>query len=112
MMARMGTDDRLIVSIEQAVSAAPNDHTLRLHLVTLLLGAGRAADASSHCAVILEKDPNHAEALRLAAEAARAAPPVRGRLAGTAQVPLTVIDGAGASSVGAEPTDDSDDVEM
>ncbi len=62
-------DDRLIDSLAAAVSAAPDDRSLRLHLAGLLVDAGRGPEAVSHAATVLASDPGSAEARELMARA-------------------------------------------
>ncbi len=61
----------LIESLLAAVSTNPADLVLRLHLVRLLLDAGRAPEALEHCTVVLRTDPTHPEALDSLARATR-----------------------------------------
>jgi AAA+ superfamily predicted ATPase len=68
----MSTDASVIAAIEAAVKQDPTNDQLRLHLVSLLLGADRPADALAQCSAILERQPDHLEALGKAAEAAEA----------------------------------------
>jgi AAA+ superfamily predicted ATPase len=56
-----------------AVGADPGNVGLRLHLATLLLDAGRGAEALEACRTILSGQPDHLEALSCAARAAEAA---------------------------------------
>ncbi|MBS2937456.1 AAA family ATPase [Nocardioides sp. J2M5] len=58
-------DERLIDSLAAAVSAAPDDLTLRLHLAGLLVDAGRGPEAVAHVATVLAADPGSADALAL-----------------------------------------------
>lgn len=50
-------NDALITSLQAAVSASPQDITLRLHLAELLVGAGRGEEAIAHVATALAQDP-------------------------------------------------------
>lgn len=59
------TDPSVIAALEAAVAAAPNSRPLRQHLTQLLLDAGRAGDAVTHAARLLQDEPGDAEALRL-----------------------------------------------
>lgn len=61
--------DPLIESLARAVDAAPEDLPLRLHLIELLLAAGRRDEAVRHCANALQRSPGDAHALRLMARA-------------------------------------------
>jgi AAA+ superfamily predicted ATPase len=65
-------DPSIIEAIASAVDASPGNIPLRLHLVSLLMQAERAAEALSHCTVILESEPAHLDALDAAARAATA----------------------------------------
>lgn len=56
----MSSDD-LIRSLEAAVAATPADMALRIHLITLLLEAGRAGDAVPHVRDGHEHDPAYPE---------------------------------------------------
>ncbi len=66
----MATDPGVIRAIEAAVEADPGNAALRVHLGHLLLGAGRASEAVDQAEVVLQGEPDHLEALGLAAEAA------------------------------------------
>ncbi len=68
----MPADSTLIVSLERAVAASPEDLALRVHLAALLLEAGRPGDALAHCDVVLVREVDHAEAAELAADAREA----------------------------------------
>lgn len=70
-------DERLIDSLAAAVSAAPDDLPLRLHLAGLLVDAGRGPEAVAHVATVLAADPASSEALALMGRAmgAAASPP-------------------------------------
>ena len=57
--------DPLIESLVRAVDAQPDDMPLRRHLASLLLAAGRPAEALTHAARALSVDPADAEALVL-----------------------------------------------
>src|SRR4051794_15447683 len=57
--------DPLIASLSAAVEASPDDVPLRLHLVGLLLDAGRHADAVGHAAQALQRAPASPEAQEL-----------------------------------------------
>jgi len=62
-------DPSVIAGISAALEAAPDNDPLRVHLAALLLDADPVA-ALKHCAVLLARKPDHAEALRIAALAA------------------------------------------
>ena len=66
----MPTDPSIIPAIAAAVEGSPDNVPLRLHLATLLLDAGRSAEALEQCAVILGREPDNREALHKAADAA------------------------------------------
>jgi len=62
----VGVEPELIRGLEHAVLTAPDNVTLRLHLVGLLLEDGQAASALGHCESILRAEPSNAEASGLA----------------------------------------------
>jgi SpoVK/Ycf46/Vps4 family AAA+-type ATPase len=66
--------DPVLDSLRRAVDAQPDDVPLRLHLATLLIGAGRADEAVAACAAALQRDPGSsaARALMIRAMAAPA----------------------------------------
>ena len=66
----MATDPSIISAIAAAVEASPDNVPLRLHLATLLLGADRPAEALEQCVVVLGRQPDSREALKMAADAA------------------------------------------
>ncbi len=66
----MATDPSIISAIAAAVEGSPGNLPLRLHLATLLLDAGRPAEALEHCTTVLGREPDNREALRKAADAA------------------------------------------
>lgn len=59
----------LIDSLTRAVEAAPDDVRLRTHLAELLIGAGRNAEAVTHCAIALQHAPTDETARALMARA-------------------------------------------
>ncbi|MEV5979883.1 ATP-binding protein [Streptomyces sp. NPDC052114] len=61
----MSADSPLIASLRTAVSAAPQDVPLRLHLAQLLLDAGHTDDAVAEVAVALQHAPGDAQAREL-----------------------------------------------
>ena len=81
----MAVDPAVIEALEQAVADAPANDALRLHLASLLIDAGRAADALEHCSTVLSRSPDHDGARDLASRAlgalgpAMPAPPPRDR---------------------------------
>jgi len=77
------SDSPLIASIRAAVQDRPEDVPLRLHLAELLLNAGEQADAITHVAAALQRQPDSAAARELMSRAigapaatASVAPPV------------------------------------
>ncbi|MFO1352058.1 MAG: ATP-binding protein [Gammaproteobacteria bacterium] len=65
-------DASVIAAIQGAVQADPGNLALRAHLVSLLAQGSRWAEVAEHCALILERQPDHLEALRYAGDAAAA----------------------------------------
>lgn len=63
----------LITGLEAAVSAAPGNVPLRLHLVEHLLSGSRSVEALAHCEAILRAQPDNGRAYELAGQAAAAA---------------------------------------
>jgi AAA+ superfamily predicted ATPase len=61
----MDEQHAVIASLRNAVAALPADLALRLHLASLLLGAGHRDEAITHLAAVLQADPANAEALRM-----------------------------------------------
>lgn len=55
----------VIASLRNAVAALPDDLALRMHLATLLLGAGLRDEAIAHLGAVLQADPGNAQALAL-----------------------------------------------
>jgi SpoVK/Ycf46/Vps4 family AAA+-type ATPase len=66
----MSIDPTVIAAVEAAVEREPSNEELRLHLATLLLQAGRHADALRHAQHVISTRPDHVAALKLAADAA------------------------------------------
>jgi AAA+ superfamily predicted ATPase len=66
-------DNELIAGLEEAVTAAPGNVPLRLHLVEHLVGVGRAAEGLAHVEAILRAQPDNLAAFIAAASAAAAA---------------------------------------
>ena len=62
----------IIAAAQAAVDAEPDSASLRLHLSTLLLDAGDAADALPHLEVVLAADSGNVEALLQATRACEA----------------------------------------
>ena len=79
------SESPLIDSIAAAVQSRPEDVPLRLHLVQLLLDAGRKSEAVSHAAQALQYAPDDTAARELMAKAigAPATPPDTGKAPGT-----------------------------
>lgn len=67
----MSVDRNLLDGLEAAVAVAPDNVSLRLHFVALLLDAGEPGRALDHCRAVLEADPAHVRTLELAARAAQ-----------------------------------------
>jgi len=63
----------VISAIEAAVMADPDNVPLRLHLAALLLESSDAAGASAQCMAALHRQPDHPDALGMAARAAEVA---------------------------------------
>ena len=59
------TDDALLTSLLAAVSAAPDDIPLRLHVAELLAAAGRVPEALTHVTHALTVEPGNAAAIAL-----------------------------------------------
>ena len=68
------SDIELHQSLRAALELRPDDLALRLHFARLLLRAGQSADAVSHAAIVLQKDPTNADALAIIRSAAAASP--------------------------------------
>lgn len=65
----MAADPELIRGLERAVLDAPDNVSMRVHLVGLLLDDGQAAAALGHVEAGLRTNPGHAELTRLGATA-------------------------------------------
>jgi AAA+ superfamily predicted ATPase len=63
----MDDQHALIASLRNAVAALPDDLALRVHLATLLLGAGYRDEAIAHLGTVLQADPGNSPALGLLA---------------------------------------------
>ncbi|MBV9097335.1 MAG: ATP-binding protein, partial [Frankiaceae bacterium] len=103
------SDDALIASLSAAVAAAPDDHTLRLHLASLLLASDAPEKALPHVSHVLAADPANPAATDLlrqvtAALATPAAPPRPGGF-DWAAAEQEVADVAPPMFVGDEPGD-------
>jgi len=68
----MESDSTVLDSLRKAVAAMPEDVPLRLHLATLLMGAGQRDEAVRHVGAILQREPGNADALALLREPAEA----------------------------------------
>ena len=66
----MSADPSVIAAMTAAVSAAPDNAALRLHLAGLLADAERWGDALEHAAFVFAQSPADVPALRIAARAA------------------------------------------
>ena len=69
----MATDPTVVAVLRAALDAQPGNVALRLHLAAVLLDGGEAPAALVECVTALGAEPDHAEALDLAARAASAA---------------------------------------
>ena len=67
----MTPDPAVIRAIESAVSADPGNAALRVHLAGLLMDAGQPRAALVHLEAVLRAEPDHPEALGLAARVGR-----------------------------------------
>jgi SpoVK/Ycf46/Vps4 family AAA+-type ATPase len=59
--------DSVLTSLRAAVEAAPDDLALRAHLAGMLAAGGLRAEAVREAAVVLQRDPDNLEALRVIA---------------------------------------------
>jgi SpoVK/Ycf46/Vps4 family AAA+-type ATPase len=66
-------NSQTIARIEATLADSPENYQLRIHLAELLLQADRPEDALREAATVLQDEPDHADALRIAVRAARAA---------------------------------------
>jgi len=71
------SDRELIAGLEAAVSAAPGNVPLRLHLIEHLITAERAAEGLAHSEAILRAQPDNVRAFEAAGHAAAAINDVR-----------------------------------
>ena len=62
--------ESVLAALKLACQESPHDHDMRLHLADLLLQDGQAAAALEQAKVVLSGEPDHVQALRLAAWAA------------------------------------------
>ena len=65
-------DPELLAGLEEAVEAAPENRSLHLHLIALLLNGGLADRALGHAQWLLLHEPDNRDALLFAAHAAEA----------------------------------------
>ena len=65
-------DPELLAGLEEAVEGAPENRSLHLHLISLLLNGGLADRALGHAQWLLLHEPDNHEALICAAHAAEA----------------------------------------
>jgi AAA+ superfamily predicted ATPase len=61
----MEPEPTVLDSLRKAIDAMPDDVPLRLHLATLLLGAGQRDEAVRHLGAVLQRDPGNARAMSL-----------------------------------------------
>jgi AAA+ superfamily predicted ATPase len=61
----MEPEPTVLDSLRRAVEAMPDDVLLRLHLATLLLGAGQRDEAVRHLGAVLQRDPGNEAAMGL-----------------------------------------------
>src|SRR5262245_27910182 len=66
----MAIDASVVAAIETAVAANPDNVSLRVHLVSLLIATDRCNEALTHCTAVLSAQPDNLEALQYAAQAA------------------------------------------
>ena len=82
----MSENGDLVAALERAVTAAPDDASLRLHVASALLDSGDPARALEHVVAALTLEPADPSAAHLAARAASAAgDPGRMRTRGSPQ---------------------------
>lgn len=73
------TDPTVLEALEGAVAAAPDNDTLRFHLCDLLIAAGKPSRALQLCAELLNRKPDHAEAIAKVAQATAALRPAEAK---------------------------------
>lgn len=66
----MSANESVINALSQALDAAPNDVSIRLHLASVLLQDDRAQDALEHYSIVLANDPVNVAAIEGARDAA------------------------------------------
>jgi SpoVK/Ycf46/Vps4 family AAA+-type ATPase len=64
----MEPEPTVLDSLRKAIDAMPDDVPLRLHLATLLLGAGQRDEAVRHLGAVLQRDPGNVQAMSLLTE--------------------------------------------
>ncbi len=69
----MSLDPSIILAIEAAANADPDNMALRSHLASLLLAAGRCPEALDACRVVLSRRPDDFQTLDIAARSAEIA---------------------------------------
>lgn len=89
--------DPVIASLRRAVEAQPDDVSLRLHLASVLLSAGRADEAVAACAVVLQQEPGNTGARELMVRAMTPAEPVAPDSAPSPPAPASPASPAGAA---------------
>jgi SpoVK/Ycf46/Vps4 family AAA+-type ATPase len=67
-------DPELLAGLRAAVEAVPDNLALRLHVATVLLEAGRAAESLEHSSAVLALEPGQRQAVELAGRATAALP--------------------------------------
>ncbi len=97
----MPESNSVIEAMRQAMSAAPNDPELRLHLASLLLGNDDAEEALEHFSHVLATDPVNIRALEGARDAAE-----RCGLEERSQAYATLLNSLGASGKKSQPVPD------
>ncbi len=97
----MSESNSVIAALQQALSAAPDDVDLRLHLASLLLDDGAAEEALEHFGNVLAADPVNLRAL----EGARAAAEKSGD-SQRSQAYATLLNSLGGSGQDTQPAAD------
>src|SRR5947207_3294676 len=73
------TDPTVLEALESAVAAAPDNDSLRFYLCDLLIAAGKPSRALQLCAELLNRKPDHAEAIAKVAQASIALRPAEAK---------------------------------
>src|SRR5713101_7204158 len=68
----MSADPQVLAALTEAVQRQPDAIPLRLHLASLLLESGAEAQALGHYVAVLDREPEHQDALLGAIKAAEA----------------------------------------